>query len=331
MGLKLAILGTGTIITEALEAISEVPAIEKTAILARPKSVGKAEAFAKRFEIGQVYTDYDRLLAESGIDTVYVGVINSVHYDYAKRALLAGKNAIVEKPFTQTGEEAQELLHLAKERGLYVFEAITSRHALVYKRLKEELPGIGRIRLVLGNYSQYSSRYDRYLMQDVAPAFDPAAGGGALNDLGVYPLSILVGLFGKPETCFYLPNRGFNGVDTSGISVFQYKDFTASLSAAKDCGGDCFFLVEGEKGHLKIPGAPNKSEALEIFFREKGELTQYRPGPDKNRMVQEFRDFAAIIEKRDYRAMEAEMQATIGVAETLERLQAEQFLSKDKG
>lgn len=98
--MKLAFIGTGKIIADALFAIEPIKEIEKTAIFARPHSKEKAEAFAKQYNIAEVYTDYEKLLTETAADTVYIGLINSAHYSYAKEALLHRKNVILEKPFT---------------------------------------------------------------------------------------------------------------------------------------------------------------------------------------------------------------------------------------
>jgi predicted dehydrogenase len=193
--MKIGIIGTGFIITEALTAMSEVPAIELKAILARPHSIEKGRAFAEKFSIGKVYTDYDELLADPDIDTVYVGIINLVHYEYGRRALLAGKDVIMEKPFTTLTAHAQELADLAREKGRFLFEAVTNRNCRIIERMRELLPEIGRIRMVQANYSQYSSRYDRYLKGDVAPAFDLASCGGALYDLNVYNFNIKFAYF----------------------------------------------------------------------------------------------------------------------------------------
>ena len=104
--MNLAILGTGLIVNEgALPALVEVPEISVTAIFARPHSRDKAENLAKKYSIKKIYTDYDELLADSEIDFVYIGLINSVHFDYAKKALLANKNVIVEKPFATSAAE----------------------------------------------------------------------------------------------------------------------------------------------------------------------------------------------------------------------------------
>ena len=313
--MRLAILGTGFIITDALEAICEVSDIERKAIFARPKSKDKAEAFAKKYDIDMVFTDYDELLASDTIDTVYVGLINSVHYEYTKKALLAGKDVILEKPFTTNPEETRELADIAGDKGRFLFEAITNRHSKVYERIKEELPAIGRIRLAMGNYSQYSSRYDRYKNKDVAPAFDPEAFGGALNDLGIYNLSLAVSLLGKPNSTRYDANIGFNGVDLSGVATLRYDDFIVTLSVAKDSDSPCYFTVQGEDGYLRIPGKPNEAEKLEIY--KDGKLSIYEPQPDKNRMVQEFRDFAAMQKNGNREKMYDELLMTVSVMEVL--------------
>ena len=313
--MKLGILGTGFIITDALDAISEVPEIEKKAIFARPKSKEKGEEFAEKYGIEKVYTDYDELLASDEIDTVYVGLINSVHYEYTKKALLAGKDVILEKPFTTTVEETKELAQIAKDNGRFLFEAITNRHSKVYDKIKEELPKIGRIRLAMGNYSQYSSRYERYKNKDVAPAFDPEAFGGALNDLGIYNLSLTVSLLGVPKELRYDANVGFNGVDVSGVVTLRYDDFIVTLSVAKDSDSPCYFTVQGEDGYIRIPGKPNEAEQVDIMVG--GKYEEYVPEPDKNRMVQEFRDFAAMQAQGDKERMYAELETTVRVMETL--------------
>ena len=314
--MKLGILGTGFIITEALEAISEVNDIEKKAILARPKSIEKGKDFAERYSIEKVYTDYDELLSSDEIDTVYVGLINSVHYEYAKRALLAGKDVILEKPFTTSVEETEELANIARENGRFLFEAITNRHSAVYEKIKEKLPEIGRIRMAMGNYSQYSSRYDRYKKGDVAPAFDPAAFGGALNDLGIYNLSLVVSILGVPVSSHYDANIGFNGVDISGVVTMIYDDFIVTLSVAKDSDSPCYFTIQGEDGYLRIPGKPNEAEKLEVWTRKNG-LEEFSPTPDKNRLVREFVDFAKMQRENDRDRMLSELDMTVKVMRTL--------------
>ena len=98
--MKLAFIGTGKIIEDALFAAAPVENIEITAIFARPHSREKAESFAGQYNIPEIYTDYGELLKKTEADTVYIGLVNKAHYPYAKEALLHGKHVILEKPFT---------------------------------------------------------------------------------------------------------------------------------------------------------------------------------------------------------------------------------------
>ena len=144
--MKLAFIGTGKIIGDALFAVEPVETIERTAIFARPHSRKKAEDLAAQYQIPEIYTDYGQLLEETAADTVYIGLINSAHYPYAKEALFHGKNVILEKPFTGFYEEAKELQQIAEEKKLFIFEAITILHNEVFDEMKKNLRKLGTLR-----------------------------------------------------------------------------------------------------------------------------------------------------------------------------------------
>lgn len=318
--MKLGILGTGFIVKEgALPALGEVPGIETAAIFARPKSRAAAEAIATRYGIGKVFTDYDELLAEQDIEFLYVGLTNSVHYEYAKKALLAGKHIIMEKPFASTAAETEELVHLALSRKLYVFEAVTLLHCPNFTAIRSTLPELGNIHAVLANYSQYSSRYDRYRKGEVLPAFDPERSGGALYDINIYNLNFIVALFGEPVDVVYHPNLGFNGIDTSGTLFLKYPSFTAVALGAKDSDSPGFITVQGEKGWLRVLGAPNELKAFEVFQRGTGTTIRYELNRYSHRMVHEFQEFARIYEARDYDGMKKGLETSLTVMKTAEK------------
>ncbi len=318
--MKLAILGTGLIVKEgALIALKHVPEIEIAAIFARPSSREKAEALSTAYSIPTVYTDYDELLANPAIDFVYVGLVNSVHYEYTKRALLAGKNVIVEKPFASTAEEVRELRELALAKNLYVFEAVTLLHVPNFFAIRQALPNIGNIRAVTANYSQYSSRYDKYLNGQVMPVFDPQLSGGALYDINIYNLNFIIGLFGVPEKASYSANIGFNGVDTSGIVSLRYKGFTATALGAKDSESPGFILIQGEKGWIRALGAPNELKAFEVCLRGSGVTTRYELNRYEHRMVHEFQHFAEIFREKDYDCMKQGLDVSLAVLQTAEQ------------
>ena len=306
------------IVGEALFALQYVPGIETTAIFGRPQSVEKARELAGQYHIPSVFTDYGEMLEKADADFIYIGNINSVHYEFAREALLSGKNLIVEKPMCPTEAEVQALADLAHERGLYIFEALTFLHAPFFKELKEELlPEVGKVRMVQCNYSKYSSRYDRYLKGDVAPVFSPECAGGTLLDLNIYNLNFVIALFGEPESVNYTANLGFNGIDTSGCVVMKYPGFVAVCSAAKDSYSPCFDMVQGEEGWLKIDGSPDTLHRMELF--SKGKSRTFGLVPGKHRMVDEFKAFARIYHEHDYAEMNRFLSHSILVARIAER------------
>ena len=333
--MKLAFIGTGKIIHDALHAVTPIESLQKTAVFARPHSRDKAEALAKEHGIPEIYTDYQELLKNTSADTVYIGLINSAHYPYAKEALLHGKNVILEKPLTGFYEQAEELFVLAEEKGLFVLEAITVMHGEYIYEMQKNLSKLGPIRMVLGNYSQYSSRYDAYLKGEIPHAFDPSFYGGALFDINIYPIYYCVALFGVPLSVNYFPNYGPNRIDTSGTIVLSYDGFTASLTGAKDSDSPCFVSVQGEKGWMHLNGKPNSATLLKTVYQNEnaGDLVRDASGamvrpmitgtfeepPVFHRMTPEFEHFARIIDEKDFAEARRLSKISLDVMKVLEQ------------
>lgn len=317
--MKLAIIGTGKIIPEVLTNLREIPSniIEVKAICCRQQSLDKADYFSKEYNIPKIYTDYEELLGDDEIDFVYIALVNTEHYEYTKRALLAGKNVILEKPSTPSYKEICELAQMAVERGLYLFEAVTFLHMPNFLKIKEMLPKLGNIRLVQCNYSQYSSRYDAYKKGEVLPAFDPAFYGGALYDINIYNINYVVGLFGEPLGVNYTANHGFNGIDTSGTVVMKYQDFIAICSAAKDSQSPSCLIIQGDRGYIKVSSAPNVLTEFTVSVDGKTKsrcFNQYTL-----RMMHEFIDFAEMYDKKDYERMKYYLEISKAVIKTAEQ------------
>ncbi|CAM4282323.1 Gfo/Idh/MocA family protein [Saccharibacillus endophyticus] len=296
--MKIGIAGSGMIVRVALDALAAIEGTKVTAICVRERSEQTGHELAERYHIDTVHTDYDRMLQDPDVEFIYIGIVNSLHYDYAKRALEAGKHLLVEKPFTSTVEEAQELLELAESKKLYLFEAVVTPYSPDYLKVRELLPEIGRIRLVQSNFSKRSSRYGDYLEGKVLPAFDPALAGGALYDLNIYNLHFTLGLFGRPNDARYIGNLGPNGIDTSGVLTLAYDGFAAACLAGKDSDGDCFTLLQGENGSIRVDGPPNMCSSITLKTREREETFTFEV-PD-NHMSNEFRAFARMYRNREW-------------------------------
>ena len=158
--MRVGIAGAGMIVPTFLDAAALVKEMEIYAIFARKGEVRKE--FCGKYQIPVGYDSYEKLLSDSRVDVIYVALPNNLHFSFAKEALLAGKHVILEKPFTVTYEEAKEIAAIAREKKLYLFEAITTQYNPNYHKMKELLPRLGDIKLVALNFSQYSSRYDNF-------------------------------------------------------------------------------------------------------------------------------------------------------------------------
>ena len=202
--MRVGILGTGQIIKEFLP-IANALNFEEVSIFGREVRRTDIEALARQYGIEHCYYDYDEML-DGDIDTIYVALPNFLHYSFAKKALEAGKNVILEKPATANVNELEKFCIIAENKDKILIEAMTTHYLPAYQSIKADLRKLGNIKIISVNYSQYSSRYDSFKRGEILAAFDPQKAGGALMDLNVYNINFIVGLFGKPKRVLYHAN-----------------------------------------------------------------------------------------------------------------------------
>lgn len=312
--MKLGILGKGKIVSDFMQTVHEL-SIEQLSLLGRERSRPQALEFGRRHGMKEVYFDYEDLL-KSGIDTVYVALPNHLHFLYGKRALAAGKNVILEKPATSNARELRELIRIARERGCFLFEAVSVYHLPAFTALKQDIEKIGRLRIAVVQYSQRSSRYDAFRCGEIHPVFDCHKSGGALMDINIYPVSALVGLFGRPEQIGYQANME-RGIDTSGILTMEYPDFKAAAIGAKDCGPMSYASFLGEEGRIQVDEPVSRFAEYTVFTGEGGR-EQYTAHERRHRMYYEFVEFERIMRENDGRRHEELLQLSLCVAEVME-------------
>lgn len=150
--MKVGIAGTGKIVREFLNMQKDQERIEVTALVCRPQSEKTGRELAEQYGIPALYTDYETFLKEAEMDAVYLGIVNQMHAFYAEKALFAGRNVINEKPFTSTVKEAEKLVRLAREKHLFLLEAITLLHFPNYHYIQEHLKDLGKITMVPGQF-----------------------------------------------------------------------------------------------------------------------------------------------------------------------------------
>lgn len=315
--MRIGIVGNGKIIANASDGFKKA-GIPMTALWCRNEAHGRP--VAEKIGIDQVYTDYDAFLQDDSFDTVYIGLVNSVHYEYALKALKAHKHVIVEKPLTSTYREAADLVQTAEEENVFLFEAILSRYSRNYDALSEHLDALGDLKIIRANYSQYSSRYDKYRKGELAPAFDPRCSGGCLYDLNVYNIHFVAGLFGAPKFAYYMANKGFNGIDTSGILIMDYGQFKAVLTAAKDSVSPSGTILQGEDGLMTIHDRPGYVNHVTMHDRIHGTDTelQLENEPEDMAFRNEFLRMQEVIDTDNHAQEQVWLNRSLTVMEILE-------------
>jgi len=291
MSLSLGVVGTNFVSDWLCEAVAVTEGVTLSAVFSRKEETG--QAFAKKHGIPQVFTDFDAFLS-SGIDAVYLASPTFCHFEQARAALEKGLHVLCEKPLVMKRNECETLFSLAKEKGVILLEAMRPAHDPAFTLVKNSLADLGKIRRVSFEYCQYSSRYDRYKNGEVLNAFDPRISGGALFDIGIYPLFWCVALFGKPKSVSAKSVFLENGFEGSGCLLLDYDGFTASVTYSKICDSVIPSVITGESGSLVI----HKMQAPEqiVFAPRGGEATSLAYTPAKNNLVFEVADFVAAIQ-----------------------------------
>lgn len=312
--IRLGTIGSGVIVHSVLGNVLKTPGICLTAVYSRSQE--KGDALAAEFGAKKVYTDMDAFLADENTNFVYIATPNLLHYPQAKKALLAGKNVILEKPFCTTADHARELVTLAREKGLFLIDAVPTAFLPNLEVLKEALPKIGKIKLVQANYSQYSSRYDLLLKGEMPNIFNPEFAGGCLMDINFYNLYLNIALFGKPLDAMYYPNIYPGAADTSGIVVMNYDGFVSESAGAKDTWGVNFFQIEGETGYIYVAGGSNGLAEVRVVTKTSDETINRQSDPD--RWFYEVQNLTALVLADDHSAIEARQDVMLNVMEVLE-------------
>ena len=311
--MNIGVIGSGFIVETFIGTSKLIKDFHLTAIWGRHK----AKLLKFKDEFDYYTTDLEKILSDKNIDVIYIALPNSLHYEYALKALKHHKHVIVEKPFTVHYKDAKKLVDYAKDNDLLLFEAITTMHNPMYRKMKKLVNKLGDIKIVQANFSQYSRRYDRFKNGEVLPVFNSRLAGGALLDLNVYNVHFVVGMFGKPKKVKYYPNKE-KGVDTSGILILDYGKFKATLTAAKDCSGDNFVLIEGDKGNIRCNTTSSRCGSYTLNLHGKESETFYDQDEEFGAWIYEMKEFNRLYKNMDLKKNYEYNKDTLLVVKVLE-------------
>jgi predicted dehydrogenase len=264
--IKWGILATGRIATKFTEDLRLVPDAKAIAVASR--TFAAAERFARANGIKRAYGSWQALADDPDIDIVYVATPHIAHHEAAKLMLQHGKAVLCEKPVTISAAEAQDLVDTARANRVFFAEALWTRTLPAIRRMMEliESGAIGTVGMVNADFSRKT---------DVAPEHrlrDPFLGGGALLDLGVYPIGFAQMVLGDPITVAAASRLMPEGADeTTGLLMSYAGGGIATATCSLGVDGTTTALVAGSEGQIELPAG----------FHHPGSFTLRRNGDSK--------------------------------------------------
>jgi predicted dehydrogenase len=277
--LRWGILGTGWI---AEQFVADIVASGFTVAAVGSRSHDSAAAFAERFGIPSAHASYEALVADPGIDIVYVATPHPMHAENSTLAVNAGKHVLVEKPFTLNADEAERLVDLAAEKNIVVLEAMWTRWLPHMVRLREIIAAgtIGDVRTVIADHNQKLPSDPKHRINN------PVLGGGALLDLGIYPVSFAWDILGEPTTVHAISSPTATGVDRQTAVLLGYADGQqAVLHTALDTAGPNAASVIGTDGWIALKGTFYVPTSFTVY-NSAGEVVEEFDGAVSERGMQ---------------------------------------------
>jgi predicted dehydrogenase len=299
--INFATVGTGWITESFIQAASFSGFFHLVGVYSRTED--KAKQFADKNNAPHYYTHLADMANSKEIEAVYIASPNSVHFEQALTFLKNKKHVICEKPIFSNTAELEIAYRTAEENGVFLFEAVRNIHTPNFQILKEKLHMAGELRSTILTYMKYSSRYDLFLQGEEPNIFSATYSGGALVDLGVYPLYLAVGLFGEPQRVTYHPVLLRSGVDGSGTLVLQYDSFICTILCSKISDSMIPCEIHGEKGTFVLEDAAPISN-IKFIDRHSKESQILSVEQEEQDMVYECINIAKIIESKNVQEYE---------------------------
>jgi predicted dehydrogenase len=260
------------------------------------RSQASADRFAKALGIPTAHGSYEALVADPNVDIIYIATPHPQHISAAKLALNAGKHILVEKAFTLNAAEAAEIVALAQAKGLVVLEAMWTRFLPHMKRIREILKAgmIGEVRSITADHRQKLPDDPKHRLN----ALD--LGGGALLDLGIYPISFAWDVLGKPSAIQATATFRETGADAQVATIFHYANGAiATTLSSSDSAGPNRAAVVGTKGRIEIDA---------VWYSP----TTFRVYDNDNNLIEAF-DHAVAGRGMQFQADEAERLIAAGL------------------
>jgi predicted dehydrogenase len=313
---RIGIMGTGKIAHVMAGTVRKMKNVKCYGVASRDEN--RAQEFAREYGIKVVYTSYEEMVLDSKIDLIYIATPHSEHYANMKLCIENGKNVLCEKAFTANAAQAEEIFELAKEKGVFVSEAMWTRYMPMLTTIKGVLNSgiIGEPTMLTANLG--------YNISDKQRITDPSLAGGALLDIGVYTLNFAAMMFGKDiektESSCVLTDTG---VDASDSITLTYNDGRmAVLNSTVNGISDRRGVIYGSKGYMVVENI-NNFESVTVYDAsyKAGKITK----APKQITGYEYEVYSCLeaIEKGELECWEMPHDETLRIMRQMDELRAE--------
>lgn len=267
--MNIGILGAGSIARQMAYTISKMDNAINYAIASRDYK--KSQEFAKEFRVIKAYGSYEEMIKDPEVELVYIATPHSLHYEHAKLCLNNGKHVLCEKAFTINEKQAEELFEIAKEKNLFITEAIWTRYMPMRKTLDDILESdvIGELHSLTVNLG--------YRINNVPRLVDPNLAGGSLLDVGVYTLNFASMVFGNNiKDISSTVIKTDTGVDAqNSITLYYENNRMAILHSTMMSRTDRRGIIYGSKGYIEVENI-NNCEGIKIYSLDGNLIDEYK-------------------------------------------------------
>jgi predicted dehydrogenase len=244
--IRWGIIGLGKIAHSFAHDLQLVEGNELSAVASR--RLGKAELFAEKYQVKKAYGSYAEILKDDDIDIIYVATPHISHMEFSIAAMESGKHVLCEKPLAVNAQQVQKMILSSKENNVFLMEAFWSRFnpaiGEVFRLIKKGT--IGEVNYVNADFSFYTNASYSSRLMNIELA------GGALLDIGIYPIFLAYSIFGMPEQVSATSRFHPTGVDVQTAALLKYKNGIANLMCGFKSSSDMVAKIYGTKGSIFI-------------------------------------------------------------------------------
>ena len=314
--MKMAILGAGSIARAMSATINEMDEVTCYAIASR--DLKKAEAFAKELGFEKAYGSYEEMLSDPEVNLVYVATPHSHHCEHVKLCLNYGKHVLCEKACAINSKQAEEMIALAMKKKLLLTEAIWTRYMPLRKTLADIIASG-----IIGNVSMLTANLG-YPINHIPRLIEPSLAGGALLDVGVYPLNFALMVFGNDiERITSTAVITEKGVDSQNSITLIYKDGrVAVLNSTMLSQTDRQGIISGSKGFIVAENI-NNCGRIRVYDLNRKEIACYKAPNQISGYEYEVRACIRAIEEGKLECEEMPHAETIRVMQIMDSLRKE--------